>query len=64
MKVPDAVATCQSAEIAVGIVAGDHLKTSKHIAKECGISTCSEFRELLDDDKKKVLPRLRLLARS
>ena len=63
-EVPDAVATCQIAGIVVRIVAGDHLKTAKRIAKECGISICNEFRELLDEDKKEVLPRLRLLARS
>lgn len=71
-EVPDAVATCQRAGIVVRMVTGDHLETAKHIAKECGILTCSdhvcmtggEFRELSDEDKKKVLPRLRVLARS
>eukprot|EP00484_Ammonia_sp_Unknown_P011182 CAMPEP_0197073056 /NCGR_PEP_ID=MMETSP1384-20130603/210406_1 /TAXON_ID=29189 /ORGANISM="Ammonia sp." /LENGTH=1037 /DNA_ID=CAMNT_0042511881 /DNA_START=129 /DNA_END=3241 /DNA_ORIENTATION=+ len=71
-EVPDAVATCQRAGIVVRMVTGDHLETAKHIAKQCGILTCSdhvcmtggEFRELSDADKKRLLPRLRVLARS
>ena len=71
-EVPDAVATCQKAGIVVRMVTGDHLKTAMHIAKQCGILSCNdhicmtggEFRELSDEDKKKVLPRLRVLARS
>jgi len=71
-EVPDAVATCQNAGIVVRMVTGDHLETARHIAKQCGILTCAdhvcmtggEFRELSDEDKKKLLPRLRVLARS
>jgi len=71
-EVPDAVATCQRAGIVVRMVTGDHLETAKHIAKQCGILTSkehvsmtgAEFRELSDEDKRKVLPRLRVLARS
>eukprot|EP01084_Bolivina_argentea_P047034 86648_1 len=71
-EVPDAVKTCQNAGIVVRMVTGDHLETAKHIAKQCGILTCSdhicmtgsEFRELSSEDKKKILPRLRVLARS
>merc|ERR1712154_150056 len=47
-------------------------ETAKHIAKQCGILTCKdhvcmtghEFRELSASDRVKVLPRLRVLARS
>eukprot|EP01084_Bolivina_argentea_P295942 509620_1 len=71
-EVPDAVSTCHRAGIIVRMVTGDHLETAKHIAKQCGILTCSdhvcmtgkEFRELSESDKKKLLPRLRVLARS
>jgi len=71
-EVPDAVRTCQNAGIVVRMVTGDHLETARHIAKQCGILTCAdhvcmtggEFRELSDEDKKKLLPRLRVLARS
>merc|ERR1719361_1430576 len=71
-EVPDAVATCQKAGIVVRMVTGDHLETAKHIAKECGILTSkdhvsmtgAEFRQLSEEDKRKVLPRLRVLARS
>jgi len=71
-EVPDAVATCQKAGIVVRMVTGDHLETAKHIAKQCGILTSkdhvsmtgAEFRVLSEEDKRKVLPRLRVLARS
>ncbi len=71
-EVSDAVITCQAAGIVVRMVTGDHLETAKHIAKQCGILTCSdhicmtggEFRELSSEDKTKILPRLRVLARS
>jgi len=70
--VPDAVATCQKAGIVVRMVTGDHLETAKHIAKECGILTSKDhvcmtgarFRQLSEEDKRKELPRLRVLARS
>jgi len=35
--VPEAVATCQRAQIAVRMVTGDHIVTATAIAKECGI---------------------------
>merc|ERR1719361_2919052 len=71
-EVPDAVATCQKAGIVVRMVTGDHLETAKHIAKQCGILTSkdhvsmtgAEFRQLSEEDKRKMLPRLRVLARS
>merc|ERR1719361_1621132 len=71
-EVPDAVATCQRAGIVVRMVTGDHLETAKHIAKQCGILTSkdhvsmtgAEFRQLSEEDKRKMLPRLRVLARS
>jgi len=71
-EVPDAVRTCQRAGIVVRMVTGDHLETAKHIAKQCGILTCKEhvamtggeFRELSDEDRADMLPRLRVLARS
>merc|ERR1740123_1069732 len=71
-EVPSAVATCQKAGIVVRMVTGDHLETARHIAKQCGILTSkdhvsmtgAEFRQLSEEDKRKVLPRLRVLARS
>jgi len=71
-EVPDAVLTCQDAGIVVRMVTGDHLETAKHIAKQCHILThpdqiCMEgkkFRELSDNDKMNILPKLRVLARS
>jgi len=71
-EVPEAVLTCQRAGVIVRMVTGDHLETAKHIAKQCRILTCkehicmtgSQFRNLSEDDKKKYLPNLRVLARS
>jgi calcium-translocating P-type ATPase len=71
-EVPAAVETCHRAGIVVRMVTGDHLETAKHIAKECHILTCAdhvcmtgeEFRNLSEDEKKRLLPRLRVLARS
>ena len=71
-EVPHAVKTCQKAGIVVRMITGDHLDTAKHIAKECGILTNSsqvcmegkDFRVLNDNDKLKLLPNLRVLARS
>merc|ERR1712176_541478 len=71
-EVPSAVATCQRAGIVVRMVTGDHLETARHIAKECGILTSkdhvcmtgAQFRDLSAEDRKEMLPRLRVLARS
>ena len=71
-EVPRAVETCQKAGIVVRMVTGDHLETARHIAKQCGILTCADhvcmtgaqFRDLSTEDRKKMLPRLRVLARS
>lgn len=71
-EVPDAVLTCQKAGIIVRMVTGDHLETAKNIARQCHILTskdhiCIEgktFRNLSQTDKARVLPNLRVLARS
>jgi calcium-translocating P-type ATPase len=70
-EVPDAVAACKRAGIFVRMVTGDNVHTATHIAKECGILTGNgiaiegpEFNKMTDDDIKKRLPHLQVLARS
>merc|ERR1719242_1118866 len=71
-EVPAAVQTCHKAGIVVRMVTGDHLETAKHIAKDCNIltrdhhisMTGAQFRQLSDEDKRRELPLLRVLARS
>lgn len=75
-NVKDAVAQCQKAGVTVRMVTGDNLITAKAIARNCGIlstknlndSHCAmegpQFRQLSDDERKKILPKLRVLARS
>lgn len=69
--VMDAVAQCHRAGVNVKIVTGDYVKTATAIAKACGILTeggmvmdGSKFRTLTPDQRKWVLPRLQVLARS
>eukprot|EP00026_Physarum_polycephalum_P001291 Phypoly_transcript_01292.p1 GENE.Phypoly_transcript_01292~~Phypoly_transcript_01292.p1 ORF type:complete len:1073 (+),score=214.03 Phypoly_transcript_01292:60-3221(+) len=70
-EVPGAVATCQRAGITVRMVTGDNIVTAQNIAKACGIlrpgGVCLEgpvFRDMPEAERKAVLPRLHVLARS
>lgn len=72
-----AVRELQRAGIVVRMCTGDHLDTAKFIARECGILTSREhhiamngpdFRRMIqanvDSELRRVIPRLRVLARS
>lgn len=72
-----AVETCQKAGVTVRMVTGDNLTTAKAIAKDCGILTGQmideepeiamegpDFRKLDIFEMKRIVPRLRVLARS
>jgi len=70
-EVPGAVATCQRAGITVRMVTGDNIVTAQNIAKSCGIlrpgGICLEgpvFRDMQEEERKAILPRLQVLARS
>ena len=70
-EVPEAVKTCQQAGIVVIMVTGDNINTAKSIAKECNIYNDSylaiegpEFRKMSSVEIKRMLPNLRILARS
>ena len=65
------MATVQRAGIMVRMVTGDNLHTAKSIARECGILTDDGtalegpvFRKLSEEDMKKALETLQVLARS
>jgi Ca2+-transporting ATPase len=69
--VKDAVRLCHEAGIKVRMVTGDNLNTAKAIALECGILTEDgeaiegpEFRKLDSDARKKLIPKLQVMARS
>jgi len=69
--VGQSVRDCQRAGVTVRMVTGDNLLTAKAIAKECGILSgddiCLEgatFRTMNDGEKRKVVPHLKVLARS
>lgn len=70
--VKQAVADCQRAGVVVRMVTGDNLLTARAIAKDCGIlkdenDTVMEgpkFRKLSKKDMYRILPNLRVLARS
>lgn len=74
--VKDSVLQCQSAGVTVRMVTGDNLTTAKVIAKNCNIlndsiannDNCAmegpKFRQLTPEERVKVLPNLRVLARS
>jgi Ca2+-transporting ATPase len=69
--VPGAVRTCQEAGIIVRMVTGDNILTASKIARECNIlnehGVAMEgpvFRALSETEKKAVIPRLQVLARS
>ena len=68
-----AVAQCQQSGVVVRMVTGDNVTTAKAIATDCGILRKGEdgivmegpkFRQLNEEEMDKVLPRLRVLARS
>lgn len=70
-EVPAAVAACQSAGVAVVMVTGDNIVTAKNIASQCGIYheggialEGPEFRNLSEEARRELLPRLQVLARS
>jgi P-type Ca2+ transporter type 2C len=71
----EAVLACHKAGAIVRMVTGDNILTAKAIAKECGIlsSTTStsdiamegaEFRALSIEDRDRIIPNLKVLARS
>ena len=69
--VRDAVHACQEAGVYVRMVTGDNLLTAKAIAQECGIYTAGglvmegpAFRALEDEEKRNIIPKLQVLARS
>ncbi len=69
--VVEAVAQCKRSGVAVRMVTGDNISTARAIATDCGIITEGavvmegpEFRQLSDEEMDKVLPDLRVLARS
>lgn len=74
--VPEAVLACQQAGVTTRMVTGDNLMTGKAIALGCGIirpaelnteNVCMEgptFRKLSPQEMKRILPNLRVLARS
>ncbi|KAI1628781.1 Ca2+-transporting ATPase [Exophiala viscosa] len=71
--VVEAVAQCQHSGVVVRMVTGDNISTARAIARECGILRKDEesivmegpkFRQLSDTEMDKILPKLRVLARS
>ncbi|KAK1753752.1 hypothetical protein QBC47DRAFT_387062 [Echria macrotheca] len=71
--VKDAIKDCQRAGVVVRMVTGDNLLTGKAIAKECGIYTPEKggiamegpvFRRKSEEELKKLVPQLQVLARS
>ncbi|KAI8371591.1 PMCA-type calcium-translocating P-type ATPase [Radiomyces spectabilis] len=69
--VKEAVAACQSAGVCVRMVTGDNMLTAKSIARQCGIYSYGAlaldgptFRQLPDAERLRILPHLRVLARS
>ncbi len=63
----DAIAKCHSAGIQVRMITGDHAVTAAAIGKELGITgmalTGAEFAALSDDELKKQLPDIGVVAR-
>ncbi|KAG7194309.1 uncharacterized protein KQ657_004521 [Scheffersomyces spartinae] len=74
--VPEAVLQCKKAGVSVRMVTGDNLRTAKSISKNCNILVapdldnefaCMEgpvFRELLLKERQRIVPNLKVLARS
>jgi Ca2+-transporting ATPase len=70
-EVWEAVKDCKMAGVTVRMVTGDNLLTANAIAKECGILLDgdyslegADFRALSETEKLKIIPDLRVLARS
>lgn len=70
-EVPGAVEMCKRAGLTIKMVTGDNILTACKIAKECGILTEGgvamegpTFRTLSELEKRKLAPRLQVLARS
>jgi len=71
-EVPDSVLSCKRAGIVVRMVTGDNILTAKKIATDCHILTtdgdvCMEgpdFAALSDSEALRIIPSLRVLARS
>lgn len=68
-----AVAQCQQSGVVVRMVTGDNVTTARAIATECGILRKGgdglvmegpKFRQMTDEERDKILPKLRVLARS
>jgi Ca2+-transporting ATPase len=72
--VKDALTECRDAGIEVKMVTGDNVETARAIAAEIGliasdapadaVLTTTRFNELSDDDLKRLLPSMRVLARA
>lgn len=78
--VPESVKKAQHAGVVIRMVTGDNAVTARAIARECGILTSEapgeghdgaelvmegpDFRRLSQDEMDRVLPKLRVLARS
>jgi Ca2+-transporting ATPase len=73
--VPDALAKCRRAGIEVKMITGDNVETARAIAADLGlitrgaapdaaVMTSAGFNELDDEELKKRLPSLRVLARA
>ncbi|KDQ14940.1 hypothetical protein BOTBODRAFT_109588 [Botryobasidium botryosum FD-172 SS1] len=69
--VREAVAECQNAGVAVKMCTGDNVLTARSIATQCGIYTKGgiimegpTFRQLSTEDRREIVPRLQVLARS
>ncbi|KAJ3312703.1 Calcium-transporting ATPase 10, plasma membrane-type, partial [Gonapodya sp. JEL0774] len=72
--VPEAVKQCEIAGVTVRMVTGDNVATARAIALKCGILSESDpqaavmegvkFRSLSPTEMEKIVPRLRVLARS
>ncbi|EXJ70218.1 Ca2+-transporting ATPase [Cladophialophora psammophila CBS 110553] len=71
--VVEAVAQCQQSGVVVRMVTGDNVTTARAIASDCGILREDEdgivmegpkFRQLSNEDMDRILPNLRVLARS
>ena len=74
--VSKAVLQCKHAGVTVRMVTGDNINTAKAISKECHILTPDDldneyafmegpkFRKLSPSERRKIVPQLRVLARS
>ncbi|KAH9024004.1 calcium-translocating P-type ATPase [Lactarius deliciosus] len=69
--VQEAVASCCKAGVRVKMCTGDNVLIARSVAQQCGIYTSGgivmegpHFRTLSPDDRKAIVPRLQVLARS